>query len=73
MADDNFPSHPDSEAFRYASGPLGPKMMGDGIGGTHNVSTKISPQQALTGGYQPINGDGTPNPLAGGAPYLPGN
>jgi hypothetical protein len=78
MAYDTFPpptaGKEDDRNFNYPSGPLGPKMMdGIGIGGTHHVSTRITPEQALTGGYTPIEGDSTPNPLSGGEPYLPKN
>ena len=62
----------DDAAFRnHPGGGLGPDPMMNMIGGTHHVSTKISPQEALTGGYQPIEGDTMPAgaPVDGSAPY----
>jgi hypothetical protein len=41
------------------------------IGGTHNVSARITPEQALTGGYTPIPGGSMPPscPVDGNPPY----
>ena len=81
MVDDVFPnpSTDDTVNFRYPSGPLGPDAQMQVIGGTHNVSARITPEQALTGGYTPIPGDSMPpgcpvdgNPAYVG-PYLPRN
>lgn len=52
----------------------GPMM----IGGTHNVSVRIDPNRALTGGYTPIPGDTMPagapvDVEAGEPPYFPKN
>jgi hypothetical protein len=70
----------DSRLFReYGSGGLGVDAQREMIGGTHHVSTPINPQQALTGGDQPINGDRMPSgaPVDGSpaytGPYLPNN
>lgn len=65
----------DARNFRYPSGPLGEQRQvpysDAAIGGTHRVSTRLNPEQALTGGYQPIEGDSMPpHP---GTPYLPKN
>jgi hypothetical protein len=60
-----------ADDLKYPGGPLGPGASQTTIGGTHNVSTKIDPDRALTGNYTPIPGDAMPAP--GGAPYLPKN
>ena len=78
MAKDRFPSQNagdgDDVNFRRAPGALGEqpqRVPVGGIGGTHMVSTPIDPEQALTGGYQPIPGDRMPS--MPGEPYLPKN
>jgi hypothetical protein len=70
----------DDRCFReYGSGGLGVDAQREMIGGTHHVSTPVSPQQALTGGYTPIAGDRMPDgaPVDGSppydGPYLPNN
>ena len=83
MKEDAFPGQTagegDDAAFRrHPGGALGPDSMMNMIGGTHNVSTKISPEQALTGGYQPIPGDTMPagapiDTSSTGNNYLPKN
>lgn len=84
MAIETIPSaragEPDEAPFRrYPGGALGPDNSQTMIGGTHDVSTKLDPQTALTGTYQPLNGDSMPpgapvdgNPPYTG-PYLPSN
>ena len=71
--DDRFPAAvtDDQQNFRYSQGPLGPKSQETMIGGTHNVSTKLTPEQALTGAYTPLPGD--EHPYTMGEPYLPKN
>lgn len=65
----------DSVNFRRQPGPLSPQAQQvydpGGIGGTHRVSTPVDPEQALTGGYTPIEGDRMPP--CPGTPYLPNN
>lgn len=70
--DDTFSNHPDDQAFRnYGSGGLGVDGQRMMIGGTYNVSTRIDPETALTGGYQGIAGDTMPAgaPVDGNPPY----
>ena len=50
---------------------LAPKSGPDTIGGTHNVSVKLDPDQCLTGAVTPIPGDTLPH--TAGKPYLPEN
>ena len=62
----------DEGPFRnYPGGALGPDQDRQMIGGTYHMSTRINPEQALTGGYQPINGDTMPAgaPVDGSPPY----
>ena len=83
MPKDAFPGQTagadDSAAFRnHPGGALGPDPMMNMIGGTHHVSTRIDPEQALTGGYQPIAGDDMPagapiDTSSTGNNYLPKN
>ena len=54
----------------YGKDGLGPKQSGPGIGGTHNVSTKVDPDAARRGQHTPIKGD-VPHP--GGDVYAPDN
>jgi hypothetical protein len=57
----------DARAFRDQPGQPGPQV----IGGSHNVSVRIDPQTALTGGYTPIPGDTMPADDCDN--YLPSN
>lgn len=64
----------DAVNFRRSGGALGeqPQQVYHGsIGGTYRHSTKLGEEQALTGGYQQIEGDTMPP--CPGTPYLPGN
>lgn len=62
----------DADNYRgYSNGPLGPDTQMNMIGGTYRQSTKLTPDQALTGAYQPIIGDTMPSgaPVDGSPPY----
>ncbi len=75
MVNDRFPvpSTDDDVNFRYPNGPLGPGAQQTMIGGTHHVSTRLTPEQALTGAYTPLNGDDMPPCPPGRGDYLPKN
>ncbi len=84
MSTNNQPPAPtagsDDVNFRnYPGGALGPDGQQNMIGGTHLQSTKLDPQTALTGAYQPLNNDSMPAgaPVDGSppytGPYLPNN
>lgn len=68
------PKTDDTANFRKQEGPLAPQpqqLHYGAIGGTYRMSTRIDPETALTGGYQPIDGDVMPP--CPGMPYLPKN
>jgi hypothetical protein len=81
MAIERAPGNADSaNSLNYGKDGLGedPSKGPMMIGGTHNVSVRINPDTALSGGYTPIPGDDMPAgaPAVGpgtDAPYTPKN